>query len=434
MNLKARFSDGKVLTLNELDHSTSYQALLSRLCTFRKWTKEPRVLLAGHPPSLISALPQQPLSEIMSSGTMLLIEPHNDETPIPGNSSKSRRGRISRQCASGRGRASTLTNKRKIAFSGGRALGGSASEKVVTLSDIHQSSNTKRRRVAQNSGDGEQSDADWAPTFDVDADDEDDQNEKDLSSGRKRNQSSSVNGRKPDPNYSNASVVEHQICHERHTTHANEPGPISNDGEVALTWTDTGTGDMAAIAMEFGLPVAQGYLGTIMAASVFDINGERDNPISRELQANFSGALEKRRAEAEGERRLSAYLSKRYEIRRKEGGVKFTVRYRGTNERSWTKENNGEGFLSWPKVLLSAVLKEVVENSQDRMRLLPLDMAAVSPRMFWNLVRLFPENLEDGMRELVPGADWSFLTNRKCTLSEKGLRSLQNKEMNWESE
>lgn len=421
IHVRARFPDGQILTLNELDPTESYQALLSRFRIFRKWTADPRVLIAGHPPSLLIASPLQSLVEIIPSGTMLLIEPHPNEAslaPTQSDVSKARKREAKCRRALGRERAFTHVSGRKIDNKSGRTLGTITEKKVVTLSDRRLSSGSKRRRLEQDPDDIDQSDVDWAPPLGQE-DDEDDQDDHDASCKRKRNQISLRNNQELTEICAEAPTTGRRGGQRARVARKNGPSSASGDGELVVTWTDTDAGDISAIAMEAGLSTAKGHLGAMLAASVFDTTGRTDNAISRELRAIFADALKKRQAEAEGERRLLAYLSKRYEIRRKAGGVKFTVRYGGTRKRLWTEENDGESFLCWPKVFLSAVLKEVVENPEDRLRLFPLDMATVSPRIFWNLVRLFPDGLEAGMRQLVPDADWSFLDYRTCTLPEK---------------
>ena len=47
------------------------------------------------------------------------------------------------------------------------------------------------------------------------------------------------------------------------------------------------------------------------------------------------------------------------------------------------------------------------------------EMLGKSPRVSWNLVRLFGGDVENGLRELLPDHDWSLLRTRNQDLSGK---------------
>lgn len=51
------------------------------------------------------------------------------------------------------------------------------------------------------------------------------------------------------------------------------------------------------------------------------------------------------------------------------------------------------------------------------------------------MVRLFDDDIESGLRKLVPEIDWSFLESRRRMTSEKGKRYAENKlDMGWTSD
>lgn len=407
LNIRARFPDGQILTFQQLDSTTAYETLLSQLQACKGWSNHPRVLLADRPPKLISVDPLKQLREIMSSGAMLLVEPHADDAapkspPKPPPMSRKNNQERGRGQGRSRGRGALKGKKRT------QKANGPFEAHVVTLTDAYPK---KRQRVPMDGDEDDQNDEDWNASNNQD---EGDDISDDSDTKTKKVKSRTGQGRR--------AVRQHR------GKSAEDSAEINGTETSVQTWANENNRDMAAIALDAGLPAAQGRLGAALAASVFDIEGKTDNAISRELRANFADALKKRQAEAEGERRLNAYLARRYEIKPMLGGLKFSVRYRATSERSWTDENNSTPLMCWPKLLLAAVIKEVVKNPHDRLRLRPLDMAAVSPRMFWNLVRLFPDHMENGMRQLVPDGDWSFMDHRQRSLSVKGKCNAMNKQ------
>lgn len=426
LSIRARFPDGQTLTLQGLPATTTFKTLVTRLRTYRGWRSEPRILMAGPPPREVKEAPLKPIRQVMPSGTSLIVEPHPDDAPAPASTSGRGRGRGGR----GRGARGGRARGRGALVRQGQPVGFS---NITTLADLSKRSRGSANKRRLNADDDDENDATWDISAIVSDDDEDTGVPGSSSGGgtkRRRNANSNNPSRRSKPG----------------------AGPSSLPSFSAASWAAAESTDMSAIAVEAGLGAAQGQLGAMLASSVFDVEGRTDNKISRELRENFGNALKKRYAEADGERRYSAYLGRTFEMTPLMNGLKFRVRYRPMEGRNWIEDNNGDAFMSWPRPLIQAVVKQVLTNKEDRLRLRPLEMAAVSPRMFWNLIRIFcmqqsqqqggssngassTSSIEEGLKSLVPDADWSFLDCRQRKMSEKAKRNAQNKaDMGWESD
>ncbi|PXF45142.1 hypothetical protein BWQ96_05116 [Gracilariopsis chorda] len=165
---------------------------------------------------------------------------------------------------------------------------------------------------------------------------------------------------------------------------------------------------------------ARGLIGAALAQSV-EKRVEELDVCGKSFREGLRSALEKRQWEAEGERRYEAWLAKRYEIIDK-GGVTFKVRYRALGARAWTEEAS---MFKVPPELLTEAFRGVLKNREEREKLRVNTMAIVSPRSFWNMVRLFGERVEEELERLVPDGDWSFMGSRRRKLSAKASRNLQ---------
>lgn len=482
LNIRARYPDGQTLTLQGLAATTTFKTLVNHLRTHCGWQSEPRILMAGPPPRELKEPPLKPIRQVIPTGTALIVEPHPDDLPplasAVGASGRGRgRGGRGRGARGGRGRGrggqagygqtsgmsmigdpyfddepvpvSPLGPRGRVRGRGGRvrvARGGrgrgrggqagqgqaSVTNNISTLADLSKRPRSSANKRRLDSDDDDKNDATWHISAIV-SDDED--------TGAPGSSSGGGTKRRRNANVNNAS----------HRS-GSGAGSSSLPPFSAASWAAAESTDMSAIAVEAGLGATQGQLGAMLASSVFDVEGRTDNQISRELRANFGNALKKRYAEADGERRYSAYLGRSFEMTPLMNGLKFRVRYRPMEGRNWIEENNGEAFMSWPRPLIQAVVKQVLTNKEERLRLRPLEMAAVSPRMFWNLIRIFyvhqsqqqggnsngtsaALSIEEGLKSLVPDADWSFLDRRQRELSEKAKRNAQNKaDMGWESD
>lgn len=155
------------------------------------------------------------------------------------------------------------------------------------------------------------------------------------------------------------------------------------------------------------------------------------------FRASLSSALIDRQNEVLGERRFAASLSRTYEFIPFAGGAGFKVRFRARGDRAWTDDGMHPAYS---RELVAAVLKSIVEDESEdgkeiREKLKPLEMAIKTHRMFWNIVRLFPEcGVEEAIPELLPGVDLGFLATRRRKLSAKAKRNLENARVNLDEE
>lgn len=180
------------------------------------------------------------------------------------------------------------------------------------------------------------------------------------------------------------------------------------------------------------LDIAQQNLGGVLVNAVSGTNKPRDGG-SRAFRDSLKEAREAKEQEAVGQRRYEAYLQGKYEMKyfrfEGESAVVFRVKYLPVGYRRWREDPDVQDayFPALSKRLLGAVLENVLtsDNEENIERLKPGLMAQFSPRVFWNLARHFKNDMESGLQELVPNANWSFLHVRKRVLSEKAKRNLE---------
>ncbi len=149
----------------------------------------------------------------------------------------------------------------------------------------------------------------------------------------------------------------------------------------------------------------------------------------------LASELEKRQLEATGERRFAAALANSFQLTEDKGNGIFSVKYRARGERTWeTDENMPLLEQNTLAAVVQSILNSAAANPNDTNVqksiefLRGREMSHKSPRVFWNLVRLFGGDVEDGLRELLPDHDWSFLRTRRRELSEKAKRNLMSKD------
>ena len=87
-------------------------------------------------------------------------------------------------------------------------------------------------------------------------------------------------------------------------------------------------------------------------------------------------------------------------------------------------------LLSLPEVrgVIADVLGELGGDAAKLELLKPFKMALVSPRVFWNLVRLLGGDVAAGLRQLLPAEDWSFLDERMARMSAKAEENERQRE------
>lgn len=149
-----------------------------------------------------------------------------------------------------------------------------------------------------------------------------------------------------------------------------------------------------------------------------------------------------RERQAEGQRRYEAVASKRFDVHyyqfEGDDSLLFKARYKGVGEKAWRTDppEDDAFFPAWGRPVVAAALADVLNDAGEleeggsmrdelRARLRPMAMARYSPRLFWNVVRLFKDRIDAGLEveaalhELVPDADWAFLTERRREKSKK---------------
>lgn len=431
INIRAKFPTGEVWTLPPLDATAPLESLLAHIRIHKEWDHDPSLVLAGPPPKPLVAEAPTTLQDLIPSKTaVIFVHPHQEDVPNAATSRGTTSGREKRGVSK-----TTKTRYGKSAGIGRNRR--SESVPYTTLTDLRPS---KRKAVHTSPANGENDDNDDVNDKDWNAEQHvelSDAESDEISAPRSRRAPAPARGRtsrgvqKSTPT-AGQRAKRSRVIKPDEATRAGAPYLVA-EGEFEAGREDVG--DPSMVATDIGIPHVEGKLGVMLAQCLVDTEGKNDSKVSRELCENFADALKKRQLEAEGERRLSAYLAKRYVITEKSRGVLFSVRYRSVDCHSWTDENGGHTLVTFPKVLLTEVVRSIVSDTENKQKLLPVVMAAVSPRMFWNLARLFPDNMEDGLKQLVPDADWSFLATRDRILSVRGRQNKENKEqMGWESD
>lgn len=422
INIRAKFPNGEVWNLPPLDGAAPLETVITQIRLHKGWQNDPRLVLAGPPPKPLLAEALTPLQTLIPGKTAVIFvhpqHPHTPDASVSTATTSARRGtRISKPTKTHRDKSTRAP----------RQL-GNRSAPYTTFKDLRS---TKRKTVRPSVTNGDNVDCDDANDRDWDAGQNvtlSDAETDEISAPRTKR--TRARGRTSKAGQKTNSTVERRAKRTR-VSKLDETAEAGGRTLLAEGDFEPGredVGDPTMIATDIGVPHVEGKLALILAQSLVDTEGKSDTKVSRELRDNFTDALKKRQLEAEGERRLSAYLAKRYVITEKSRGVLFSVRYRAAECRSWTDENDGRNLVTFPKVLLTEVVRSIVSDGENKQKLLPVVMAAVSPRMFWNLARLFPDDMEAGLKQLVPDADWSFIDAREKFLSMRGRLNKENKE------
>lgn len=429
INIRAKFPTGEVWTLPPLDGTAPFESLLTKIRNHGKWDHNPSLVLAGPPPKpLVAEAPTALQTLIPSKTAVIFVHPHNkdlsDAATSNGTTSARQKRGVSKTTKTLHGKPAALGRNER-----------SDSVPYTTLTDLRPSKRKAVHPYPANGGNDENDDVndkDWDAGQHVELSDVESDEISAPRSRRTRARGRTSRGVQKVTSTGGQRAKRSRVIKTNEATGTGVRNLVA-EGEFEAGREDVG--DPSMVATDIGIPHVEGKLGVMLAQCLVDTEGKNDSKVSRELRENFADALKKRQLEADGERRLSAYLAKRYIITEKSRGVLFSVRYRSVNCRSWTDENGGRTLVTFPKVLLTEVVRSIVSDTDNKQKLLPVVMAAVSPRMFWNLARLFPDNMEDGLKQLVPDADWSFLATRDRFLSARGRQNKENKEqMGWESD
>lgn len=153
--------------------------------------------------------------------------------------------------------------------------------------------------------------------------------------------------------------------------------------------------------------------------------------VAAPILGSFRRALRRERLKREehmlAEKRQAAVFARDYEFVAPLGQTtsgrlpSLRVRFR-TSPRKWIEEEYGV----LPELLLRLVVYQIRHDEQHCENLRPYNMALASPRVFWNLIRCFPDaTLEEALQRLLPEEDWDYLSTRKRLRSEKARENEQ---------
>jgi len=83
-------------------------------------------------------------------------------------------------------------------------------------------------------------------------------------------------------------------------------------------------------------------------------------------------------------------------------------------------DSKQETVTQLSKSELSAIIKQIVQQNKDNQEMFqPINLAKVSPRTFWSIIKECGPDIQKALTELVPDYDWSFISHRKRHSSEK---------------
>lgn len=414
VSLRARFPDGKMQAIH-MDAHAPFSQLLHRLRAAAGWTHLPTVR-AGIPPRVVDPARDAAVAHVLGTAPVaLVVEPAGGERAprARGGGSTGGGGRARGRAAATR----TATGRARASGSGrgrGRTTGTRGGGDVVTLADVGRA--RRRARGADDAG--------------VDADDA---NDADWRAGDAGDESDGAGEARP------AAKRARPARRTRGAAGHDVLAGMRDAAAQALVGAAATAGD-GGVEHEHGKEMGteteerreeEGLFGP--DGSVADVD-RASGVVSRDfhalLRGDLRGALRGREREALGERRLAALHSGQYELV-DEGALKFRVTFRGLDKRkSWDGP-----MMKWPRTVVAAVVRHVVK-SDAKNRLRELDMAICSPRMFWNVARLFPRaDVHAALAQLLPDEDRAFLRVRDRRLTAKARRNAQNKaDMGWTSD
>lgn len=184
---------------------------------------------------------------------------------------------------------------------------------------------------------------------------------------------------------------------------------------------------------------------------------------SKSFRAALTEEKREREKQSAGQRRFESVASNKFDIHYYqfpgEETLVFKARYKGVGEKAWKTdpEPDDEFFGLYSRRVVAAIIREVLaeieapdapgglEGKEEwtekvRSKLRPAGMARTSPRVFWNIVCLFKARFEgeerlsfdSALKELVPDADWTFLTERRRKLSAKAKANAEMKRQGYD--
>mmetsp|Transcript_16142 Transcript_16142/g.66712 ORF Transcript_16142/g.66712 Transcript_16142/m.66712 type:complete len:157 (+) Transcript_16142:674-1144(+) len=150
--------------------------------------------------------------------------------------------------------------------------------------------------------------------------------------------------------------------------------------------------------------------------------------------------MKKREAERLGHWRYSSALAGTFRLlENKSTSSSFTVSFKAEGK-AWLEES----YPRYPPDVLQQLIPLIHSDVESRENLRSFNMSIVSPRVFWNVAVQYEGQVGDALprsqcfmnsvgfveaalKKICPDLDWSFLSTRKRTLSEKAKRA---KELN----
>jgi hypothetical protein len=145
--------------------------------------------------------------------------------------------------------------------------------------------------------------------------------------------------------------------------------------------------------------------------------------------------VEKEYDAAKAQARVSSALASKYQMRdsqnaRRLGDGQSTTLHvkfkKGIHSRSYFEETVDLLTEDALRAIIILVLHNPDPDSKEMLK--PMNMAGCSPRVFWSLVRLYGGDVLEGLRQLLPDQDWSFLGERQRALSEKAKANAEQEQ------
>jgi hypothetical protein len=183
--------------------------------------------------------------------------------------------------------------------------------------------------------------------------------------------------------------------------------------------------DVAATAAEQHMDHADGIdrLGTLLANAT-DAQAEA-NVVMASLRTKMTGELRVREQERLAQQRLQAAIANDFTMA---PSTTHTLAARvaalDVTFKVGPRKTHTEQFTPFPPTLLRMVITGISKDVDARENLRGFNMALMSPRVFWNVVRTSGGGDPDlALMELCPNLDWTFLEARQRELSEKALEN-----------
>ncbi|KAG5180028.1 hypothetical protein JKP88DRAFT_325189 [Tribonema minus] len=205
-------------------------------------------------------------------------------------------------------------------------------------------------------------------------------------------------------------------------------GVLANNEAITLTHIEASGGIVQGKS-----PMKRPKTIEEMSVSLAAAAGGAVDIASKAFRAALRVGVASKYEESQAEARVRAAMGGLFKIEEAQGervlgtgaATKLRVSYsKGLNARS----NSVDEVEVIDAAQLAAVLAPMTSTEDERNMLRPASLARASPRVFWNLVRLFGGDIEAALRQAVPQADWSYLRARPRQLSAKALANQEQRQ------